>query len=69
MLVLTRKIGETVNIGDDIQVTVLGIHGNQARLGIEAPKEIPVHRSEIYERIQNEKTAKAIEDSIGPVKE
>ena len=55
MLILTRRIGETLNIGDDIQVTVMGIKGNQIRLGIVAPKEVPVHRSEIYEKIQLEK--------------
>jgi len=54
VLILTRRIGETLNIGDDIQVTVLGIKGNQIRLGINAPKDVPVHREEIYERIRHE---------------
>ncbi len=57
MLILTRRIGETLNIGDEVQVTVLGVKGNQVRLGVNAPKEIPVHREEIYERIKKEKEA------------
>ncbi len=57
MLILTRRIGETLNIGDNVQVTVLGIKGNQVRIGVNAPKEIPVHREEIYERIRKEKEA------------
>ena len=55
MLILTRRIGETLNIGDEVQVTVLGVKGNQVRLGINAPKDVPVHREEIYERIKREK--------------
>jgi carbon storage regulator len=54
MLILTRRVGETVVIGDDVQVTVLGVKGNQVRLGVTAPRDVTVHRLEIYDRIQKE---------------
>lgn len=55
MLILTRRVGESVMIGDDVTITVLGVKGNQVRLGVNAPKDVAVHREEIYERIQREK--------------
>ena len=54
MLILTRRVGETVMIGNDVTVTVLGVKGNQVRVGINAPKNVAVHREEIYERIKRE---------------
>jgi len=55
MLILTRRVGETIRIGDDIEVAVLGVKGNQVRVGITAPKETPVHREEVYRRIADER--------------
>ena len=56
MLILTRRVGESLMIGDNVNVTVLGIRGNQVRIGVNAPKDVAVHREEIYERIQQEKS-------------
>ena len=57
MLILTRRIGETLMVGDDVTITVLGVKGNQVRIGVNAPKDVAVHREEIYQRIQKEKSS------------
>lgn len=54
MLILTRRVGESLMVGDDITITVLGVKGNQVRIGVDAPKDVAVHREEIYKRIQND---------------
>ncbi len=56
MLILTRRVGESLMVGDDITVTVLGVKGNQVRIGVNAPRDVAVHREEIYERIQSDES-------------
>ncbi|MDH4380812.1 MAG: carbon storage regulator CsrA [Gammaproteobacteria bacterium] len=62
MLILTRRVGESLMIGDEVNVTVLGIKGNQVRIGVNAPKDVAVHREEIYQRIQQEQPGQAVAD-------
>ena len=66
MLILTRRVGETLMIGDEVSVTVLGVKGNQVRVGIQAPKSVAVHREEIYKRIQREREQSAEGGHPGP---
>ena len=61
MLILTRRVGESLVIGDEVAVTVLGVKGNQVRIGVTAPKDVTVHRQEIYERIKKEETGEPAE--------
>ncbi|MBT5032226.1 MAG: carbon storage regulator CsrA [Proteobacteria bacterium] len=69
MLILTRRVNETLNIGDDIQVTVLGVKGNQVRIGIDAPRDVPVHREEIYLRIKREEAQEGADGDVDDVDE
>jgi carbon storage regulator len=64
MLILTRRTGETVNIGDEVTVTILGVKGNQVRIGINAPKNVAVHREEIFERIKRELSGGQINGNV-----
>lgn len=59
MLILTRRVGESLMVGDDITITVLGVKGNQVRIGVDAPKDVAVHREEIYKRIQTDDNSTA----------
>lgn len=69
MLILTRRAGETVMIGSDVTITVLGVKGNQVRIGINAPKDVAVHREEIYERIQGEQAKSSDGDAPADAKD
>jgi carbon storage regulator len=69
MLILTRRVGETVMIGDDVTITVLGVKGNQVRVGFNAPKSVAVHREEIYERIKREQQGDSNVVEIKPTRE
>jgi carbon storage regulator len=65
MLILTRRVGETLMIGDEVTVTVLGVKGNQVRIGVNAPKDVSVHREEIYERIKREQDEDSSQEVTG----
>jgi len=71
LLILTRKVGETVAIGDDIQISIVEIKGNQVKLGIQAPKSVQVHRAEVYEKIQDENrlASQVLAEALGSLEE
>lgn len=69
MLILTRRVGETLMIGDEVTVTVLGVKGNQVRIGVNAPKDVAVHREEIYEKIKHEKSSEDSDPSTAKSEE
>lgn len=69
MLILTRRVGETLMIGDDVTVTVLGVKGNQVRIGVNAPRDVAVHREEIYERIKREQALAAAQQQPGEIED
>ncbi len=66
MLILTRRIGESIRIGDDVTVIVLGVQGNAVRVGVDAPKAVPVHRQEVYEAIHTGSTEQAQPGELPP---
>ena len=68
MLILTRRVGESLWIGDEVSVTVLGIKGSQVRIGVNAPKSISVHREEVYDRINEEKSKNSVDIPVNPEK-
>ena len=68
MLILTRRVGESLRIGDDVSVTVLGIKGSQARIGVNAPKSVSVHREEVYDRINDENSKNSEDNEKNPKK-
>ena len=64
MLILSRKMGESIHVGDSVVVTVLGVERGQVKIGIDAPKDLAVHRQEVYQRIQDEKSREQIEEKL-----
>jgi carbon storage regulator len=64
MLILSRRIGETIMVGDDVAVTVLGIKGNHVRVGIAAPKDVSVHREEVYQRLKGRQSARSLKERL-----